>query len=409
MPNDFHFEPYTPEFARDPYKVYAQMRREHPIYYHEEWNTWIFSTYDDIKTLILDERLGRTMDHVMSAEEIADFRKKHNWNAAPNHSRYVKITILDSEAELHSRLRKAVFKVFTVVQINKLRNFVQDIVNHQIEFIKSKEEIDFIEDFVAPVPGSVIGKMLGVPVQDRPQLRTWSENIVQFFEPERTDAQRELAEVATTEFADYLTELTEIRRRNPQNDLLSEMMLWRDEHGVLSHDELISTAMTVLMAGHGSTIDVSGNGMLALLRHPEQMSELRANPSLIHTAVQEMFRYDPPLPYFHRYTLEDMEYKGHVFKKGTMLGFLYASANRDGTHFDEPDHFDIRRDPNRHLAFGGGVHHCLGNHLARMNMEIMFNTVLKHLPGLRLAIDEERLEYKIGCSSRGLVSLPVKF
>jgi cytochrome P450 len=406
--NDFRFEPYTQEFASDPYKVYARMREEYPVYYHEEWDTWIFSTYEDIKNLILDERLGRTMDHISSEAEITAYREKHDWAAAPMHSRYVKVTILDSEAELHNRLRKAVFKVFTVTRVNQLSEFVQALVKHQIDFIESKKEIDFIEDFVAPIPGAVIGKMLGVPAQDCSQLRIWSENIVQFFEPERTDAHRELAERATTEFVEYLTRLTEVRRKKPEDDLLSEMLAWRDENGGLAHEELISTAMIILMAGHGSTIDVSGNGMLALLRFPGQMAELKSDPSLMQTAVQEMFRYDPPLPYFHRYVLEDMEYKGKVFKKGTMLGFLYASANRDAQHFDEPDKLNIKRNPNRHLAFGGGVHHCLGNHLARLNMSIMFNQLLQRLPDIKLAVDVDKLQYRIGCSSRGLTSLPLE-
>ena len=199
-----------------------------------------------------------------------------------------------------------------------------------------------------------------------------------------------------------------MRREQPGDDLISEMIAWRDGADRLNQDELVSTAMTVLMAGHGSTIDALGNGMLALLRHPEQMAALRADPGLIHTAVQEMFRFDAPLPYFHRYALEDMEYRGRSFAKGAKFGFLYASANRDEACFAAPDVFDIRREPNRHLAFGGGAHHCLGSHLARLNMEIVFNTVLRRLPGLGLAGDAAELEWKPGIQSRGLVRLPVR-
>ena len=408
MRRSFSFEPYSAEFAEDPYFVYARMRRECPVYYHEEWDTWLFSTYEDIRTLVMDERLGRTMDHVLTPGELAGYRKKHNWAAAPEHSRYVKTSIIDSEGELHGRLRKAVFKVFTTVGVKQLRDYVQGLINRQIDSVESEKEIDFIEDLIAPIPGFVIGQMLDVPERDRPRLRTWSENIVQFFEPERTAAHRELAERATTEFAAYLAELIAIRREEPGDDLISEMIIWRDGDARLDRDELISTAMTILMAGHGSTIDALGNGMLALLRYPEQLAALRAEPGLIHTAVQEMFRYEPPLPYFHRYALEDMEYKGHAFQKGTKLGFLYASANRDGACFDAPDSFDIRRNPNRHLAFGGGVHHCLGSHLARQNMVIMFNAILQRLPGLRLATAVERLEWRPGIQSRGLASLPLR-
>ena len=409
MNYSFSFEPYSTEFTQDPYSVYARMREDCPVRYHEDWKAWLFSRYDDIKTLVMDERLGRTMDHVMTPEEVAAYRERQNWEAAPAHSRYVKMSILDSEGELHSRLRKAVFRFFTPARVNQMQGFIQALINRQIDTIEAEKEFDFIEDLVAPVPGFVIGEMLGVPEPDRPRLRTWSEDIVQFFEPERTEAHRELAERATTEFANYMTEMAAMRRQQPGPDLISEMIAWRDGSDCLNHDELVSTAMTILMAGHGSTIDASGNGMLALFQHPEQMTALKEDPGLIHTAVQEIFRYEPPLPYFHRYALEDMEYQGYVFEKGAKLGFLYASANRDSACFDEPDAFDIRRDPNRHMAFGGGVHHCLGNHLARQNMEIMFNTILRRLPGLKPAVGADELTWKTGILSRGLVTLPVKY
>lgn len=407
MRHSFDFDPYSAEFAQDPYPVYARMRKERPIHYHEGWGVWLFSGYEDIKTLVLDERLGRTMDHVMSRTEIAADRARRDWDAAPNHSRYVKVSILDSEGELHERLRKAVFRMFTPARVNQLRDFIQGLIERQIDALGPVKEFDFIEDLIAPVPGFVIGELLGVPEHDRPQLRSWSEDIVQFFEPERTVAHRELAEQATMEFAGYLADLAAMRREQPGSDLISEMIAWRDGADCLDHVELVSTAMTVLMAGHGSTIDALGNGMLALLRHPEQLDALKADPGLIHTAVQEMFRYDAPLPHFHRYALEDMEYRGHSFRKGDKLGFLYASANRDEACFATPDSFDIRREPNRHLAFGGGAHHCLGSHLARLNMEIIFNTVLRRLPGLSLAATVDALQWRPGIQSRGLVRLPV--
>ena len=404
----FSFEPFSTEFARDPYSVYARMRRECPVRYHEDWDTWLFASYEDIQALVMDERLGRTMDHVLTPEEIAAYRAAQDWDAMPAHSRYVKVSILDSEGELHSRLRKAVFRLFTPARVNGLRGFIQDRVDRQIDSIESEQEFDFIEDLVAPIPGFVIGELLGVPERDRPRLRTWSEDIVQFFEPERTGAHRDLAERATAEFAAYLAELTAMRRKQPGPDLVSEMIRCRNGAGRLGQDELISTAMTILMAGHGSTIDAAGNGMAALFRHPRQLAALTADPGLIHTAVQEMLRYEPPLPYFHRYALQDMEYGGYAFSKGTKLGFLYASASRDGACFAEPDSFDIRRDPNRHLAFGGGIHHCLGSHLARLNLEIMFNTILRRLPGLRPATPAERLVWRTGILTRGLDGLPVK-
>ena len=159
----FSFEPYSSEFARDPYSVYARMREECPVRYHEDWKAWLISRYDDIKTLVMDDRLGRTMDHVMTPEEVAAYRERQNWEAAPAHSRYVKVSIIDSEGELHSRLRKSVFRLFTIPRVNQLRGFIQDLINRQIDTVVSEKEFDFIEDLVATIPGFVIGEMLGVP------------------------------------------------------------------------------------------------------------------------------------------------------------------------------------------------------------------------------------------------------
>lgn len=406
MQKEFSFQPFTSDFARDPYAIYARMRDEHPIYYYKEWDMYLLSTYEDIATLVNDRRFVRTLDHVKSTQEVTARRAAENWQSTPNLSRFVRINILDSEGEYHDRLRKLVFRIFTPARVHALRDVVQEHVDRRINAIIDLRSMDFIEDFSAQIPGYIIGRLLGVPEPDRPRLRVWSENIVQFFEPERSDEQIQLAEETTTEFADYLNKLALQRRSNPEDDLISELIAAKSE-GKLNEDEFISTCMLILMGGHGSTIDVSGNGMLALLRHPQQLELLKNDPAVIKTAVQEMFRYDPPLPFFHRFLLEDMEYKGRSYKKGTKFGVLYASANRDPAQFNNPDSFDVSREPNRHLAFGIGAHFCLGNHLARLNMDIMFTSLLKNIPNIRLAIGQP--EFRIGLTSRGLRALPVSW
>jgi len=213
-----------------------------------------------------------------------------------------------------------------------------------------------------------------------------------------------LAEQATTEFYHYLLVLIAQRRKQPKADLLSTLITAQNA-GEISETELISTCMLVLMAGHGSTIDVLGSGMLALLRHPEELLRLRENPSLIHTAVQEMFRYDSPLPFFHRYASEELEFLGQRYPVGTKFGLLYGSANRDAAYFPDADRFDITRAPNRHLAFGRGAHLCLGNNLAKLDMEIIFLTLLKRVRSIECR--EDNPVFKRGLSARGLTSLPV--
>lgn len=406
MPTTPPFEPYSAAFTADPYAVYARLRHESPLYHHAPWDAWLLFCDEDIRTLLTDARLGRVMDAVMSPAQLHAWRREQGWDAAPMHSRYVKTSIIDSEGELHDRLRKAVFRVFTPRAVAQLEPYVQTVVSRQIDAVSAQGGMDFIADCVAPVPGLVIGALLGVPEADCAQLRRWSEDIVQFFEPERSPAHRALAESATIAFADYLETLIDERRRRPGEDLVSAMLAWQDNDGrPLSHDELVSTCMTVLMAGHGSTIDAAGNGLLALLQHPDQLALLKRSPALAAGAVQEMFRFDPPLPYFHRHVLAPLQIRGQPFERGATLGFCYASANRDPARFPDPDRFDIRRTPNRHLAFGGGIHHCLGNHLARMNMICLFNTLLARLPGLRLADPDAAPAYRRSFTSRGLERL----
>ena len=221
-------------------------------------------------------------------------------------------------------------------------------------------------------------------------------------------AKKALAESATKSFYSYLRELSAARSTvavvNRPDDLLSKLMAV-ESAGLITHDEFYSTCMLIVMAGHGSTLDVMGSGMLALARFPEQQAKLRSEPGLMKTALPEMFRYDSPLPFFHRYAAVDVFYNGVEFEQGTRFGLLYGSANRDPLVFDAPDSFDVARWPNRHLAFGGGAHFCLGNHLARLSMDILFTALLDCTSELRLSGTPV---HKQGLSARGPVSLPVE-
>ena len=219
-----------------------------------------------------------------------------------------------------------------------------------------------------------------------------------FFDVDRSDERKRLAETATHEFFDYLCDLKRQREHNPQNDLISKMLV-DEKAGLYTLDEFISTCMLVLMAGHGSTIDVLGSGMHTLLQHPQAMAELRQDETKWPTAIQELFRYEPPLPFFHRHMTSDFSIRGQTFPEGTTFGLLYGAANRDPGQFEQPDAFRINREPNRHLAFGLGAHLCLGNNLARMNMNVIFRTLLKRFS--HLARVDGVVPYKPGLSVRG--------
>jgi cytochrome P450 len=398
------FNPLSESFSKDPYAVYAELRKLEQPFYYEGVDCWLLSRFEDVEKAALNPIFVRSLAAFMSPQEVAEERRKVNWHDMPNHSKFVQFSLLDSDGDVHFRLRKIVFGMFTGRYVERYRAMVQCYVDKLLNALLEEREIDFVEDLASHVPGHIIGNVLGVPDEDCPQLRVWSENVVQFFDAGRTDEDKQLAEQATTEFYEYLLELISERSKNPKEDLVSTLIEAK-KSGDLDETELISTCMLILMAGHGSTIDVMGSGMNALLQHPDQMAQLRQDQGLIKTAVQEMFRFESPLPFFHRHASEDVEVLGQHYPKGTKFGLLYGSANRDAERFPDADRFDVSRKPNRHIAFGRGAHLCLGNHLSRLDMEIVFLALLEKTKSIELMTDEVRFKHSL--SLRGPISLPL--
>lgn len=404
--NSPDFDPLSSAFAADPYVIYANLRAQATPYYYADVDTWMLTKIADVEAVALDKTMVRNNEDMLTAEERAAQQRAMNWHDMPHHERFVQTNLLESEGETHSRLRKLVFRAFTPAMINRQRAAIQTFVDGLLDTLMDHDEVDFVGDFAAHVPGHIIGRVLGVPDADCPQLRVWSEDVVRFFDVGRGKADKQLAEQSTKEFYLYLVDLLKLRAKAPQDDLLSEL-LGHQQSGMLSEDELIATCMLILMAGHGSTIDVLGSGLHALLRFPEQDAKLRADPTLIKTAVQEMFRFDAPLPYFHRFATQDCTVGGQGFPAGTRFGLLYGAANRDPARFENPDVFDVARSPNRHIAFGGGAHFCLGNHLARLDMDVIFTTLHQRFRKITLA--EDVPAYKRGLSVRGPERLQINW
>lgn len=401
---DDSFDPQSAQFARDPYPSYAALRAEPGPRYHAAMDTWLLSRHAEVDAAACDPRLVRGMETFLGPDEIADRRRAAGWHDMPKHQRFVQTNLLESDGATHRRLRLLVLGAFTRSRVARHRSMIEGCVDGLLDALLAQREFDFIADLAAHVPGHIIGNVLGVPAADCPQLRVWSEDVVQFFDLGRTADDKARAERATTEFADYLQTLIRERRGQPRDDLLSTLVAGQGA-GRLDETELIATCMLILMAGHGSTIDVLGTGLLALLRHPQQLARLRSEPGLIHTAVQEMFRYESPLPFFHRFASEPVELCGRSFPAGTRFGLLYGAANRDPRAFPEPDCFDIARTPNRHVAFGRGAHLCLGNQLARLDMEVIFTRLLARTRAIEGSSDAPA--FRVGLSTRGLLSLPV--
>ena len=404
MPELFH--PYEQGFAANPYPTYARLREQNPIFHSAEFGLTFFTRYRDIANLLADKRLGRTLSHVMSPEEKGEKHRRENWQAMPAYSRFVRVNLLETEGPDHVRLRRLLARAINARRIGGLRRRIELLVDELLDGIAEHKEIDFIADLAVPLPVHVISEMLGWPAEERHRLRPWSAAIVRLYEKDHNAEDVLRAEAATQEFAGMLGELADRRRSDPKDDLISAFALLESDGDTLSADELIASCMMLLNAGHEAVVNSAGNGLLALLRHPEQRQRLQRDPSMITTAIEEMLRYDSPLQFFHRFALADMEYGGFEFRKGDTLGLLYGSANRDPAAFEHADTFDIARDPNQHLAFGLGPHFCLGSPLARLELEILFSKLLQRFPDIQLLDEQPR--YRTGLVFRGLRQLPVR-
>ena len=396
------FEPQSTAFAKNPYGYYADLRKLDEPYFYERADAYLLARYIDVEAAARNPRLVRSLEAFMDPDYVKAQQRARNWHDMPNHERFVQFSLLERDDNTHFRLRVIVLRALSRRFVEQQRSMIEAYVDLLLDQLLQHREFDFVEDLASHVPGHIIGHLLGVPIEDCPQLRVWSENIVQFFDVGRTEEHKLLAENATTEFYFYLSDLIADRRKKPQEDLISSFVAAQDA-GEMSESELISTCMLILAAGHGSTIDVLGSGMHALVSHPEQMHLLRQEPGHIKMAVQEMFRFESPLPFFHRYTSEALVLNGQHYPKGTKFGLLYGSANRDPDQFPDADTFDITRNPNRHVAFGRGAHLCLGNHLSRLDMEVIFLGILKRTRHIELAGAEPA--YKKSLSVRGPESL----
>ncbi|MFN3525149.1 MAG: cytochrome P450 [Paracoccus sp. (in: a-proteobacteria)] len=369
------FDPAAPDFGANPWPAYARLRDMPGLPFWAGFDGHLASRMEDVRAIALDRRMVRAPAAFCPPDEVRRLQVAGNFHDMPFHERFVQTSMLDTDGPDHDRLRRAVFPFFTKTRLEGLRGFVSAWVADALDRLIPQGRIDFIADLAAHLPGQVIGHLIGTSPELAPQMTEWSEDVVSYFDIDRTATKKARAEQATRLFADLLEDLYAERARTPRDDLMSAM-IGAETSGLLTHDELIATIMQILHAGHGSTIDVTGSGLHALMTHPDQMALLRAEPGLMPQAVQEMFRYAAPLPFFHRYAAEDLTICGQDWPKGTKFGLLYASANRDPEAFATPERLDITRRPNVHLAFGAGVHVCLGNNLARLNMEILFQQLL---------------------------------
>jgi len=396
------YNPYLPGVLADPYTHYRELRAEVPVHW-SPIGFWVFARYAEGATIVQDRRFA--MFEPREFGESAGYRYE---GAGPEKVRAsLGRMMLFKNAPDHTRLRSLVTKAFTARAIEGLRNRIVEIVGDLLDRVRKAGRMDVIADLAYPLPAIVIAEMLGVPAEDRDQFRLWSRALASTIDPMILPDEMERAAVAVDRFAEYFTALIAKRRQEPRDDVLSAMIAAEEQGDRLSEAELIANAMLILNAGHETTTNLIGNGMLALLRHPDELARLRQDPSLLPGAIEELLRYDSPTQLTARRARVDCEVGGVKINAEQQVLVIIGSANRDPARFPEPDRLDIARRDTEHLSFGGGPHYCLGANLARLEGRIAIGALIAALPGLRLA--PEAPEWRETLTLRGLKTLPVAF
>jgi len=392
------FNPMDPEFLADPYPTYHRLRAEDPVY-QSPLGFWVLTRYDDVSAVLRDPRF---IKEPLAALVAARFGAE-----VP---RGVGLSMLDRDPPDHTRLRGLVSKAFTPRVVDGLRSRIQQIVDELITRVQAAGSMDVIEEFAYPIPVNVICEMLGVPLADHERFKGWSLDIARGLDsiwlPPDSEVPRRSA-ASRHGINDYFRGLIAQRRASPRGDLLSALIAAEEAGDKLNEEELLATCILLLIAGHETTVNLIGNGVLALLRNPGELKRLRETPGLIMTAVEELLRYDGPVQRTARVASAEATIGGRTIAKGEMVMPFIGAADRDPSQFPDPDRLDLTRADNRHIAFGWGIHFCLGAPLARVEGQIAIDALVRRLPRLELMTDAP--EYRQSLTLRGLKTLPVKF
>jgi cytochrome P450 PksS len=394
------------EFKRDPIPVYTKILEQDPLQriHMLGRDVWLVTDYEDASALLRDPRISKDLAKApINTEKQASDPERAYFSSVASWRR----DMLTTDPPDHTRLRNLVTKAFTPAMIENLRPRIQQIADELLDAVQHKGRMDLIADFAFPLPITVICEMLGVPRDDRQKFHAWTQIIMVL--PETPEQQK--ASIAAQEaFIAYIRTLLALKRETPGDDLISSLVQ-AEEHGdKLSEQELISMTWLLIIAGHETTVNLIGNSVLALLQHPDQLRLLREDPSLITSAIEEMLRFTSPVSLSTgRWANEDIPLHDHVIRKNDTILIALGSANVDPQEFPNPEALDITRQENRHLAFGKGIHYCLGAPLARVEGQIAIATLLRRLPDLRLAADPDSLIWKPSLILHGLTAMPVEF
>lgn len=368
-------DPREAQFYENPYPTYHELRRKLPAFKWQQYGYWCFAGHEDVNALLRDRRFGRQILHVATREELGLAEVPPRLKPFYDFEQH---SLLELEPPVHTRLRGLVSRAFLSRQVERLRPKIESLSNQLIDGFENKDEVDLLSAYATPIPIVVICELLGVPTDKADQLLSWSHDMVAMYMARRDRAVEDAAVAATIAFSNYMRGLVNERRKDLRDDLLSALIRAETEGQKLSENELITTAILILNAGHEATVHSIGNGVKTLLERGER-------EPITESLIEEILRFDAPLHLFTRYALEDIEYAGIKLKKGEEVGLMLGAANRDPERFTNPDQFDPARDPNPHVSFGAGIHFCIGAPLARLEMLIAFQTLFSRLPKLALA------------------------
>jgi cytochrome P450 len=398
------------ETMRSPWTFYEQLRTQDPLpsipnFFGLGKTAWIVTNYDDAIAILKDPRFTKDMQKAL-------FPQGRQSSGGPSASTIdqalsIRRDMLMADPPDHTRLRGLVSKAFTPRMIEQSRPRIQQITDELLDAVEHQGKMDLINDFAYPLPITVISEMLGIPVADRRQFRSWTQTLENVSEKFNQDT---AAQTALKEFRHYIITFLAEKREHPGNDLISGLVQAEENGDKLSEVELISTVFLMISAGHTTTVNLIGNSVLALLQHPDQLQLFRQDPALLHSAIEELLRYTAPASNASpRFAKEDIAMHGKVICQGDIVIVSLIAADIDPQQFSNPETLDITRQENPHLAFGKGIHYCLGAPLARLEGQIAIGTLLRRMPNLRLAIEPEQLAWNHHISLRGLRSLPVAF
>ena len=383
---ELHLPTENKEFIKNPYVKMAEFRESTPVFWDEINDLFFFTRYQDVRSIQSTKSFGTTFNHIDGFEEAIEnqeipitstaYKRSDQFGTYENFWKSEEFSLLNLEGQLHKELRGLVAKAFLPRSVQQLVPFMEETSNELFNNLKGTE-FDMLKDYAQPYSVSIIGKLLGVPENDHLEFLDWSHKIVKMYDFEVTDENANNAEEAARQFIEYTQNLLDKRRKDPQDDMITRLSQVSEDNNFLTDDQIICTVILLLNAGHEATVNTLGNGLHALLTLNKSFEEVKNETEDINDVVEELIRYDSPLQFFQRYALEDTEIGGHTISKGSKVAILLGSANRDPRVFENPDQINFKREMKDHSSWGGGIHFCIGTHLAKLELGVSFNHVLE--------------------------------